>query len=64
MNQLPMGALQAALMSRSWWPKGEVPNHQCSRARDVESLVLFAIHCGSGLTGAFGALPQELSGLH
>lgn len=63
-NQLPMGGLQAALMSRSWWPNIELPSHQCSRAKDVECLVLFAIQCGSGLTGAFGALPQELSGIH
>lgn len=32
-------------------------------ARDVECLILFAIQRGSGLTGAFGALPQGLSGI-
>lgn len=53
-NQLSMRGLQAAWINRSWWPNCQIPNHQCSRARDVECLVLFATQHGSGLTSAFG----------
>lgn len=50
------GSLGEQVMVAKWWGTK-------LSARDVECLVLFAIQHGSGLTGAFEAPPQELSGI-